>query len=120
MIVIFWLTWSLLKYADMDVFSTAQPEEALPSGWKEVKRYMYMFHVFFSSAGTDNCCFNLCGCYFLFGTQYAAGDGRKYYSRRATGETSWTRPSALTGGLTGGHERQTSNFESNPLNQRDS
>ena len=32
----------------MDIFSTAQQEEALPSGWKEVKRYMYyMFHVFF-------------------------------------------------------------------------
>jgi hypothetical protein len=87
----------------MDVFSTAQPEEALPSGWKEVKRYMYMFHVFFSTAGTDNCCFNLCGCYFLFGTQYAAGDDGR---------------SALTGGLTGSHERQTSIFESNPLHQR--
>ena len=81
---------------------------------------MYISCIFFSTAGTDNCCFNLCGCYFLFGTQYAAGDGRKYYSRRATGETSWARPSALTGGLTGGHERQTSNFESNPLNQSDS
>jgi len=105
----------------MDVFSTAQ-EETLPSGWKEVSNIstMYISCIFFSTAGTDNCCFNLCGCYFLFGTQYAAGDGRKYYSRRATGETSWTRPSALTGGLTGGHERQTSNFESNPLNQRDS
>jgi len=104
LIVIFWLPLSLLKdiSADMDVFSTAQQEVSLPSGSEEVKRYMYMFHVFFSTAGTDNCCFNLCGCYFLFGTQYAAGDGR----------------SALTGGLTGSHERQTSIFESNPLHQR--
>ena len=90
----------------MDVFSTAQKEETLPSGWKEVSNIntMYISCYFFSTAGTDNCCFNLCGCYFLFGTQYAAGDDGR---------------SALTGGLTGSHERQTSIFESNPLHQRD-